>query len=302
MGEKLDLFDHPRYACDLEQFVADVLAEALDRSGLDKDEFARQVAALARVDIQPGHLQAWLRGEAVPPGRVFAAALQLVGYTTIRDRLSPLSRPSSSFASTIRSSSFVTTAPFDPVEIPCQLSDSGILGRVTLTDLLAGIASSFSAQHLSGTWATAYAFSRGKYHADIAHLIAISDRLVRIQNYPPEPRTQGHAKPYRNQIQAELIDRHLIGVWKNESDMCYFGALHLAVLPGETVMHGYYTGFTTDVAVDCGPWRWVLLDPESVANADLSHRKLRNPEEIYQVLIGHTQYDAPLTVHEVLED
>ena len=29
-------------------------------------------------------------------------------------------------------------------------------------------------------------------------------------NHPPEPRTQGRANPFRNQIEAELAGRHLI--------------------------------------------------------------------------------------------
>ncbi|MGH3504633.1 MAG: hypothetical protein ACRDQA_27600 [Nocardioidaceae bacterium] len=36
---------------------------------------------------------------------------------------------------------------------------------------------------------------------------AESDRLIRMQNFPPEPRTEGHAAPFRNAIEAELVDR-----------------------------------------------------------------------------------------------
>jgi hypothetical protein len=170
------------------------------------------------------------------------------------------------------------------------------------SDLLVGIAPSFSARRLQGAWVTAYPFGQGRHHADIAHVTATSDRQVRIQNYPPEPRTEGHATPYRNLIEAELVNRHLVGVWKNDCDERYFGAIHLAVLPGETVIHGYYTGLTTDVQVDCGPWRWARLDPASVGVADLAQARLRDPRELYGLLTEHTQYDAPLAVNDVLED
>jgi hypothetical protein len=57
----------------------------------------------------------------------------------------------------------------------------------------------------------------------------------------------------RNEIDAQLANRHLIGCWKNSSDNRYFGVLHLAVLPGEAVMEGHYSGYESDVEVSKGP-------------------------------------------------
>src|ERR1700690_3146225 len=126
-------------------------------------------------------------------------------------------------------------------------------GQVPAGSLLETVPHSFTADALNGAWVTCYQFSRPpKYHADIAHLTVESDRRVRIKNYPPEPRTVGHMSPFRNEIEAQLANRHLIGHWKNVNDTRYFGTLHLAILPGETVMEGYYTGFESDIHVATG--------------------------------------------------
>jgi hypothetical protein len=170
-------------------------------------------------------------------------------------------------------------------------------------NLLAGVAQSFSITALDGAWVTAYRFGNPtKHHVDIAHVVAASDRMVRVRNFPPEPRTEAHSVPYRNEIEAELVNRHLIGVWKNTIDTRYFGTLHLAVLPGEAVMEGYYTGFNSDIEVGLGPWKWVKLAPQSLAGADLSQVELQEPGKVYGLLDSHSQYDAPLTLNEILED
>lgn len=110
----------------------------------------------------------------------------------------------------------------------------------------------FSAEVLSGAWVTAYQFPHdGKqlHHADLAHITA-SETHVRAVNHPPAPRTEGRdAAPFRNEVETELASRHLVGHWKNVSDTRYFGMVHLAVLPGESVLDGYFTGFASDVAV-----------------------------------------------------
>ena len=169
--------------------------------------------------------------------------------------------------------------------------------------LLAAVPHSFTADALCGAWVTCYQFSEPpKFHADIAYLTAASERHVRAANYPPTPRTQGHVSPFRNEIDAELANRHLIGHWKNISDARYFGALHLAVLPGETVMEGYYTGLVSDVHVSTGFWKWVRLQPESLEGADLAAVTLRDPAELYALVQEHSQYDAPLALGTVGED
>jgi hypothetical protein len=172
-------------------------------------------------------------------------------------------------------------------------------GDVPAPGILAGVPHSFAADVLSGAWATSYRFSDPpKYHADIAHVEAVSDRRVRITNFPPAPRTQGHVFPYRNMIEAELASRHLIGSWKNTSDARYFGAIHLAILPGEMVMEGFYTGLTgdSDIRIITGLWRWVRIEPGSLEGADLASVTLRDPAEFYELVEKHSQYDAPLTL------
>jgi len=169
--------------------------------------------------------------------------------------------------------------------------------------LLETVPNSFTADALHGAWITCYQFSQPpKFHTDIAHLTATSDRHVRVMNYPPAPRTEGHVSPFRNEIKAELANRHLIGHWKNTNDARYFGALHLAVLPGETVMEGYYTGFASDIHVAIGFWKWVRLEPESLAGVDFSTVTLRDPAELYTLVENHSQYDAPLVLTAVGED
>src|SRR2546426_411822 len=168
------------------------------------------------------------------------------------------------------------------------------------SNLLAAVAHSFSITALNGAWVTGYQFSQpARHHVDIAHVVAASDRVIRVENFPPEPRTEGHRAPYRNEIEAELVNRHLIGYWKNTNDARYFGALHLAVHPGEAVMEGFYTGFDSDVQVAIGPWKWVKLDPESLGGVDLSGVALQEPARLYGLLINHSQYNAPLTLNEI---
>ena len=108
--------------------------------------------------------------------------------------------------------------------------------------------------------------------------------------------------PYRNEIEAQLANRHLIGHWKNTSDTRYFGSLHLAVLPGEIVMEGYYTGYSNDIEVAIGRWKWVRLDPTSLSSVDLSGVVLREPHDLYELIKDCTQYDAPLSCDAVAEE
>lgn len=169
-------------------------------------------------------------------------------------------------------------------------------------DLLESVPQSFAADALAGAWVTSYRFSDPpKCHADIAHLTVTPGGRVRIANYPPAPRTQGHASPFRNEIEAMLAGRHLIGHWKNTSDARYFGSVHLSVLPGETVMEGFFTNLMSDVHVGTGFWKWVRLEPGSLAGADLAAMTLRDPADLHALLEGHTEYDAPLALTELGE-
>lgn len=169
-----------------------------------------------------------------------------------------------------------------------------------MAPLLDSVPNSLPASALTGPWVTAYQFAHGvalRYHADIAHVAAEGERQVRAVNHPPDPRTQGRASPFRNQIEGHLFGRHLIGTWRNTSDTRYFGALHLAVLPGETVMDGHYTGLSSDISVSEGHWRWVRLEP-----GDLSAVPLRKPSAIYELVMTRTQDDPPLTAADIGED
>jgi hypothetical protein len=170
--------------------------------------------------------------------------------------------------------------------------------------LLASVPQSFSADILGGFWVTCYQFDsdRGiRCHADITELAPRSDRWVTAKNYPPDPRTQGQALPFRNDIEAQLVNRHLVGHWKNISDTRYFGSLHLAVLPGETVMYGYYTGFSSDIRVDTMRWKWVRIDPASLSGVDLQKITLKEPEMIHE-LLENSANDVLLGLATIVEE
>ena len=168
--------------------------------------------------------------------------------------------------------------------------------------VLGSVPNSFPADALTGPWVTCYEFWHGDArcrHADVAHLTATSDRHVRAVNHPPEPRTQGRAVPFANEIQAELASRHLVGTWRNTSDTRYFGSLHLAVAPGEMVMDGFYTGLASDIVVLAERWKWVRLDPGGAALAGV---RLGNPSALYERVMSHSRYDEPLTLADIGED
>lgn len=166
--------------------------------------------------------------------------------------------------------------------------------------LLESVPSSFSARVLAGFWVTCFTFGT-KCHADIAHVMPESDRRVRIKNDTPMPRTERRDPPFRNVIQAELVNRHLVGHWKNLSDTRYFGSIHLAVLSGGEVMAGYYTSFSNDIKVATGRWKWVRLDPESLGDVDLRLVKLREPNEIHSLVTGHSRSGRTLAWRDAVE-
>lgn len=168
--------------------------------------------------------------------------------------------------------------------------------------LLAAVPPAFPAGALAGPWVTSYEFTHAgevNYHADIAHVTAESDSRIRAVNHPPEPRSQGRRLAFRNEIDAALAGRHLIGEWQNLSDTRYCGALQLAVLPGEIVMQGHYTGVGSDIEVSRGFWKWVRLELDP--DADLAGITLREPAELHHLVMTHTQIDMPLTLADVGE-
>jgi hypothetical protein len=174
----------------------------------------------------------------------------------------------------------------------------------TAYGLLGSVPPSFPAEVLQGAWVTSYRFSEPpKRHVDVAHLTADGDRKLRATNYPPEPRTEGHPVPFRNVIEGQLVGRHLVGHWRNDSDARYFGAVHLAALPGENVLAGHYTGYGSDIEVSNGRWTWVRLDPASLAGIDLGQACLRNPLDLAELLDAHSQpYSPPLSLAAIVEE
>ncbi len=174
----------------------------------------------------------------------------------------------------------------------------------TRRSLIESIPSSFSAGVLDGLWVTSYKFNteRGPgIHADITQVTSQSRRRVTAINYPPEPRTENYVPAFRNEIEARLANRHLIGNWKNVSDTRYFGSIHLAVLPGENVMEGYYTALLSDIKVDTMAWRWVRLDPTSPSEVKLPQLRLKEPDVIYALLAQSTD-NSPLRLSAIIEE
>lgn len=180
-------------------------------------------------------------------------------------------------------------------------ADSAVPDGQTVGNILGLIPPSFSAEALSGYWVTCFQFGSEptrKRHVDIAQISAESDRFMVISNHPPAPRSEGRASPFCNDLEARLTNRHVIGHWKNSNDTRYFGMFQLAVLPGETVMTGYYTGFGSDVEVSTGPWKWVRLAEDSI---DLPEVELRDPVELGELVERHSQYDPALTLADIQE-
>lgn len=173
------------------------------------------------------------------------------------------------------------------------------------SSLLNSVPHSLSANTLQGAWLTSFCFAHdqaSQCHADVTHIAAQSDYLVSAANYPPLPRSEGRSSPFRNKIEARLANRHIVGDWKNVNDARYFGSLHLAILPGETVIEGYYTGFASDVQVSYSYWRWVRIESESVADVDLSAVELRAPTELYETVQGHSRNDAPIILADIIRE
>lgn len=185
------------------------------------------------------------------------------------------------------------------------LACGGTAHDTSAVPLLTVVPASFPAEALAGAWVTCYQFTHaGKphHHADIAHITAESGSRIWAANHPPEPRSEGRSRSFRNEIEATLAGRHLIGEWQNTSDTRYRGTLHLAVLPGEIVMQGYYTGVGSDIEVSTGFWKWVRLDPGSIPDGDLAGVILREPAALFDLVMSHPQIDEPLTLADVTEE
>ena len=195
----------------------------------------------------------------------------------------------------------IRKAPPGDALLACVAITQGMPDAGHAAPLLTAVPPAFPADALAGPWVTSYEFThagKAHYHADIAHIIAESGSRIRAVNHPPEPRSQGRRRGFRNEIDAALAGRHLIGEWQNTSDHRYCGALHLAALPGEIVMEGRYTGVGSDIEVSRGFWKWVRLEPD----AGLAGITLREPAALHDLVMTHTQIDVPLTLADVRGD
>lgn len=259
MTKVVDLRTRPGYQPDYAALARRRLLDARRALELSAAEFAAALTPLVGWPVSGEAVEAW-EADSVPPGDVLVAA----------DTVTPAGR---------------------------QHQTEQLIGGV-----LSKIPQSFSPEGLCGAWVTCFRFGDGptrKAHVDIAQIVMESDRLLRITNHPPAPRSEGRAFPFCNELEAQMANRHLVGHWKNSNDTRYFGTFQLAVLPGETVMDGYYTGFGSDVEVSIGPWKWVRIDADSVADTDLSAVRLRDPAALGEHIEAHSQYSAPLTLTDI---
>jgi hypothetical protein len=69
---------------------------------------------------------------------------------------------------------------------------------------------------------------------------------------------------------------------------------------GETVMDGYYTGFSNDIQVDAMRWKWVRLDPTSLSSVNLQEVTLSDPDVIH-ALLENSANDVPLDLAAIVE-
>jgi len=83
--------------------------------------------------------------------------------------------------------------------------------------LFASFAPAVEPAQLAGLWVTCYVFDGTKHHVDLS-TVTVTNYAVTARNYPPEPRAEAHASGFRNEIEAGLFGRHLIGRWRNISD------------------------------------------------------------------------------------
>lgn len=263
MSKVVDLRTRSGYRPDFAALARRRLFASRHSLDMSSGEFATMLTPLVGWPVSAKAVEAW-ETTTVPPGDVFVALSTITPAGTDR----PL---------------------FDEQFI------GGILGRIP---------QSFAPEELCGHWVTCFRFGPGqvrKSHVDVAQISMGSDRLMQVTNHSPAPRSEGRASPFRNDIEAQLANRHIIGHWKNSNDTRYFGTFQLAVLPGETVMDGVYTGFGSDIDVSTGPWKWVRLDADSLSGVDLSAVRLRDPTDLGGRIGTHSQNATPLTLADITE-
>jgi hypothetical protein len=165
--------------------------------------------------------------------------------------------------------------------------------------LLASISPAVEPSHLAGLWVTTFDFDDIR-HVDLSTIV-VANNVVTAKNSPPEPRTEGQAVGYHNDINLAVFGRHLIGQWRNTSDQYFYGCIHLAVLPGEIIMDGYHTAVLTDTSVTTGRWRWVRVDASSASGIDLRAVKLGEPARLHSIITEHPHYGPPIPLAHLTE-
>nr|WP_105369515.1 hypothetical protein [Mycobacterium eburneum] len=153
---------------------------------------------------------------------------------------------------------------------------------------------------LVGLWVTGYPIRGTQHHVDLMTVTATATG-IKLRNYPPTPRCEGRATGHESNGTARLHGRHLMGHFRNRNDHYFYGCLHLSVLPGETLLRGYYTGFINDTEVVSEPWCWARIEPQSAASIDLAQVTLREPRAIYEKIVARTNFDGPMLIREVIE-
>jgi hypothetical protein len=73
--------------------------------------------------------------------------------------------------------------------------------------------------------------------------------------------------------------------------------------PRGPALAGHYTGYASDIEVSRGRWTWVRLDPASLAGIDLGQARLRDPQDLAELLDDHSQpYSPPLPLAAIVEE
>jgi hypothetical protein len=172
--------------------------------------------------------------------------------------------------------------------------------RAASTGLLSAIPAAVDPAKLAGLWVTTFDVEDIR-QVDLS-MITVTNGVVTAKNSPPEPRTEGQTVGYHNDISLSVVGRHLIGQWRNTSDHYFYGCIHLAVMPGETVLDGYHTAVLTDTAVIAGRWRWVRVEVGSAAGIALDDVALGQPRRLHEIVAAHPHYGPPLPLARLLED
>jgi hypothetical protein len=61
--------------------------------------------------------------------------------------------------------------------------------------------------------------------------------------------------------------------------------------------------YASDIEVSHGRWTWVRLEPASLAGVDLGRARLRDPQDLAELLDAHSRpYSPPLPLAAIVEE